>query len=85
MPWAATVRIEYNRKTDRYPSDIMDEEWAVFEPMVPPERPRGRLRTTEMREVINGFSTLDRPVASGALCLVTSHHENCAGVFLRLA
>ena len=43
-----------------YPSDISDEEWAILEPLIPPEKPGGRPRTTEMREVINAIFYLDR-------------------------
>jgi putative transposase len=38
-----------------YPSDISDEEWAILEPLIPLEKPGGRPRTTNMREVINAI------------------------------
>lgn len=38
-----------------YPSDISDEAWEVLEPLIPPEKPGGRPRTTNMREVINAI------------------------------
>jgi putative transposase len=38
-----------------YPSDISDEEWAILEPLIPPEKPGGRPRETDMREVINAI------------------------------
>ncbi len=37
-----------------YPSDLTDEQWALVEPLLPPERPRGRRRTVDLREVLNG-------------------------------
>ena len=43
-----------------YPSDVSDEEWAILEALIPPEKPGGRPRTTEMREVINALFYLDR-------------------------
>jgi len=43
-----------------YPSDISDEEWAILEPLIPPAKPGGRPRTTNMREVINALFYLDR-------------------------
>jgi putative transposase len=43
-----------------YPSDISDEEWVILEPLIPPGKPGGRPRTTEMREVINAIFYLDR-------------------------
>ena len=36
-----------------YPSDISDEEWNILEPLIPPGKPGGKPRTTNMREVIN--------------------------------
>jgi putative transposase len=38
-----------------YPSDIRDEEWAILEPLIPPAKPGGRPRTTNIREVINAL------------------------------
>ena len=42
-------------KRKSYPSDISDEEWEILEPLIPPEKPGGRPRTTNMREVINAI------------------------------
>jgi putative transposase len=53
MPWTDITRAEHNRTNVRYPSDLTDEEWAVALPFVPPPRPGGRPRTTDMREVLN--------------------------------
>ena len=55
MPWTDTARIKYNRETDRYPSDITDEEWAIIKPMVPSARRGSRPRSTDMREVIDAI------------------------------
>jgi putative transposase len=38
-----------------YPTDISDEEWNILEPLIPHEKPGGRPRTTDMREVINAI------------------------------
>jgi putative transposase len=43
-----------------YPSDVIDEEWAILEPLIPPAKPGGRPRTVNMREVINAIFYLDR-------------------------
>ena len=43
-----------------YASDVTDEQWRIVEPMIPPERPGGRHRTTDMREVLNGINYLVR-------------------------
>ena len=45
---------------NRYPSDLTEEEWALVEPVLPPPKPGGRPRTTDLREVINGLFYLLR-------------------------
>src|SRR5438105_6975598 len=42
-------------KTDRYASDLNDEEWAILEPLIPAAKPGGRPRRINMREVLNGI------------------------------
>ncbi len=37
-----------------YPSDLTDEQWTLIAPMIPPEKPGGRPREVDMREVVNG-------------------------------
>jgi hypothetical protein len=36
--WTAENRGNYERTAARYPSDVTDEEWALIEPHLPPER-----------------------------------------------
>ena len=36
--WTAKNRALYDRSTSRYPSDVTDEEWALIEPHLPPDR-----------------------------------------------
>jgi len=43
-----------------YPSDLTDEQWALIEPLIPPEKGGGRHRETDMREVINALLYMDR-------------------------
>jgi putative transposase len=38
-----------------YPSDLTDQQWALLEPLIPPERPGGRPRKTDMRRVLDGI------------------------------
>src|SRR3954471_18198273 len=38
-----------------YPSDAADEQWALIEPHLPPVRPGGRARTTDLRDVVEGI------------------------------
>jgi putative transposase len=42
-----------NRKP--YPSDLMDEQWAVLEDLIPPAKPGGCPRQHDMREVLNAL------------------------------
>ena len=55
MPWDDTARLQHNRDHLRYPSDLTDKEWALVAPFIPPAKPGGRPRTTEMREVMNAI------------------------------
>lgn len=43
-----------------YPSDLTNEQWKLIEPLLPPVKPGGRPRTTELREVTNGIMYLVR-------------------------
>jgi putative transposase len=43
-----------------YPSDLSDEQWMLIAPFIPPEKPGGRPREVDMREVINGVLYLNR-------------------------
>jgi len=43
-----------------YPSDVIDEEWDVLASLIPPVKAGGHPRTTDIREVINAISFLDR-------------------------
>lgn len=40
---------------ERYPSDLTDAEWAILEPLIPPEKAGGRPREADMRAVLNGI------------------------------
>jgi transposase len=52
--WTLENRPRYNRDHLRYPSDLTDEEWKYIEPLIPPAKPGGGKRRTNMREVVNG-------------------------------
>jgi len=41
-------------RTQRYPSDLTDEQWALVEPLIP-VYPGGRPRTTAMRDVLDAI------------------------------
>jgi putative transposase len=38
-----------------YPDDLTDAQWELLEPLLPPARPGGRPRTTDVREVVNAI------------------------------
>ena len=38
-----------------YPSDLTDPQWAILQPLIPPARPGGRPRKTDMRAVLNAL------------------------------
>src|SRR3954447_6956443 len=42
-------------KTHDYPSDLTDAQWALIEPHIPPVRPGGRPRKTDMRDVVDAI------------------------------
>ena len=43
-----------------YPSDVSNQQWTILEPLIPPAKPGGHPRTTDIREVINAILYLDR-------------------------
>ncbi len=86
MPWTDTARKTYKRKTDRYPSDLTDEEWAIIQPMVPPARSGGRPRAVDIREVVNAiFYVGSTGCQWRALPSDFPPMTTVQGVFLRLA
>lgn len=38
-----------------YATDLTDRQWALIAPLLPPAKPGGRPRSTDMREVVNGI------------------------------
>jgi len=43
-----------------YPTDLMDDQWAILEQLVPPAKHGGRSREVNMREVLNTILYLNR-------------------------
>jgi putative transposase of IS4/5 family DUF4096 len=65
--WTPATRRQHIRKTNRYQSDLTDEEWAVVKPRLPVAKSTGRPRAWPMREIINGiFYVMRSGVASAA-------------------
>ena len=38
-----------------YPTDLTDEQWDLLKPMLPPDKPRGRKRRVDLRDIINAI------------------------------
>ena len=38
-----------------YPSDLRDEEWMIIKPLMPAQRPGGRPRKWNMRDILDGI------------------------------
>ena len=55
MVWTSSNRGRYDRRGQRYPSDLTNEEWAVLRPLLPVPQGRGRPRVHQLREVVNGI------------------------------
>ena len=53
--WTKQHRLTYKRSDERYPSDLTDGEWAYLAPLIPPAKPGGRPRETNMREAMNAI------------------------------
>ncbi len=53
--WTPTTRKQHIRNTNRYQTDMTDEEWRVIEPHLPAAKGTGRPRAWPMREIINGI------------------------------
>src|ERR1700758_3646681 len=65
--WTEEHRRIYRREGKGYPSDLRDAEWARLEPMIPPARPGGRPRKTDMRAAMNAILYLLRTGCPWAL------------------
>ena len=50
--WTAENRARYDHKTDRYPSDMTDEEWQLVEPLLPALR---KNQADRRRELLNAI------------------------------
>ena len=53
--WTAKNRALYDRSTSRYPSDVTDEEWALIEPHLPPQRKGRRHPAPDRRDVLDAI------------------------------
>lgn len=55
MVWTKQSRRRYDRRGQRYPSDLTNEEWLVLEPLLPVPNGSGRPRRYSLREIMNGI------------------------------
>jgi hypothetical protein len=77
------TRAEYERKEQRYASDVTDGEWALIEPQLPGKRPLGRPREVELR-CSTRSSTSPGRAASGISCRGSFRHSRrCSTIFMR--
>ena len=60
LVWTDANRPRYDRRGQRYPSDLTNEEWGVLEPLLPVARGQGRPRRHLLREIINGIRYVQR-------------------------
>ncbi|TNC94358.1 MAG: transposase IS4 family protein [Stygiobacter sp.] len=58
--WTAENRSRYDRRGQRYPSDLTNEEWVLLEPMLPVAKGNGCPRKYVLREVMNGIRYVQR-------------------------
>jgi len=53
--WTPERRLAARRVSQRYDSDLTNEEWALVDPLIPPPKRGGGKRTVNIREVLNGI------------------------------
>ena len=60
MVWTDDNRARYDRRGQRYPSDLTDAEWVILAPLLPVAQGRGRPRVHVLREIMNGIRYVQR-------------------------
>jgi putative transposase len=58
--WTEADRSAYRQVGNRLPSDLSDLEWDRLAPLIPPAKPGGRPRKTDMRSAMNAIFYLLR-------------------------
>jgi transposase len=58
--WTEANRRTYRQAGDRLPSDLTDQEWERLTPLIPPAKPGGRPRKTDMRSAMDAIFYLLR-------------------------
>jgi putative transposase len=80
------------RKTNRYPSDLTDDEWERIKPLLPKPPQRSRKVRADLREMLNAIRYMARsggglrmlptdfgPWQTVYWCFVASYAECCFG------
>jgi transposase len=86
MAWTEITRRHYQRDHLRYASDTTEEEWGAVAPHLPQPANCGRLRETDLHEVVNAIFYIAQTGCQWRLIpkdLPPLHHG--AAVFLRVA
>lgn len=55
MPWTEITQKRYERKADRYSSDLTDAEWSVVGALLPDGKQLGRPRKVDLRDIWNAI------------------------------
>lgn len=55
MSWTKITRMQYRRDRLRYASDMIDTEWALVAPYLPPPCRLGRTREVDLRAILDGI------------------------------
>ena len=58
--WTEANRRTYRQAGDRLPNDLTDQEWPRLAPLIPPAKPGGRPRKTDMRSAMDAIFYLLR-------------------------
>ena len=58
--WTQAHREAHEQRGPGFPSDLTDQEWERLEPLIPPAKPGGRPRGTDMRQAMNAILYLLR-------------------------
>src|ERR1700733_7796044 len=58
--WTKEHRETHRQSGHGFPSDLTDAQWARLEPLIPPAKPGGRPRKTDMRAAMNAIFYLLR-------------------------